>query len=286
MQATLVERLEKAINSLMIRFAPVWYATQALQRMSLPDYAPLNPLVTDANQWFNLPTALNSACAALLEEGNGWQGLAKELEHLAVQKLIQRPVSLTRLTGAHHLPPYDGFSAAPTLREAVLALENDQAAIESDEAFDNLIRALPRSLQATHREWDGRLLLNSHELLEQMIPLIEYAGVRQRDAMVPANLIIEGVRQEALERIRTKYWWFVMHPDSAQALTILFSQCGFSAAHSGPVGPTEGHAFFFAPKSSQRLNKVVLQLMSSRRSTQLSEFGRFLSKHRHRFRTP
>ncbi|MEC8908014.1 MAG: hypothetical protein VYE76_03955, partial [Pseudomonadota bacterium] len=63
-------------------------------------------------------------------------------------------------------------------------------------------------------------------------------------------------------------------------------QCGFSAISSGPLGKDGKHAFFFCTKSSQGLNKVILHLMSSKRSAQLSEFGRFLSKHRHRFRTP
>ncbi|MBN56861.1 MAG: hypothetical protein CBE36_00900 [Oceanospirillaceae bacterium TMED276] len=253
--------------------------------MTLPDYVPLNPLSTDANTWFDLSAALMQTSILLVDEAHGWQGLGKELEHLAVQKQVHRPLSITRLTGAKELPAGDTMAQAQTLRDAAL---NDQEleAPESEEVFDQQMRDIPRTLTATHREWDGRLLLTSHELLPQLLPLIRYAGARQRDAMLPATVVIEGIRQEALERIRSKYWWFLMHPQSAEALVVLFRQCGFSAISSGPLGKEGKHAFFFCNKSSQGLNKVILHLMSSKRSAQLSEFGRFLSKHRHRFRTP
>ena len=285
MQDTLINRIESAVNSLLVRFAPVWYATQIVQNMTLPDYVPLNPLSTDANTWFDLSAALMQTSILLVDEAHGWQGLGKELEHLAVQKQVHRPLSITRLTGAKELPAGDTMAQAQTLRDAAL---NDQEleAPESEEVFDQQMRDIPRTLTATHREWDGRLLLTSHELLPQLLPLIRYAGARQRDAMLPATVVIEGIRQEALERIRSKYWWFLMHPQSAEALVVLFRQCGFSAISSGPLGKEGKHAFFFCNKSSQGLNKVILHLMSSKRSAQLSEFGRFLSKHRHRFRTP
>ena len=285
MQDTLINRIESAVNSLLIRFAPVWYATQSVQNMPLPDYVPLNPLSTDAKTWFDLPAALMQTSILLVDEAHGWQGLGKELEHLAVQKQVHRPLSITRLTGARELPSSDAITQAQTLRDAALT-DQELEAPENEETFDQQMRELPRTLTATHREWDGRLLLTSHELLPQLLPLIRYAGARQRDAMVPATVTIEGIRQEALERIRNKYWWFLMHPQSAEALVVLLRQCGFSAISSGPLGKDGKHAFFFCNKSSQGLNKVILHLMSSKRSAQLSEFGRFLSKHRHRFRTP
>ena len=138
------------------------------------------------------------------------------------------------------------MAQAQTLRDAAL---NDQEleAPESEEVFDQQMRDIPRTLTATHREWDGRLLLTSHELLPQLLPLIRYAGARQRDAMLPATVVIEGIRQEALERIRSKYWWFLMHPQSAEALVVLFRQCGFSAI------------FFWATRKRRQARIFLLQ---------------------------
>jgi len=284
MQETLIERVDSVISLLLIRFAPVWYATQTIRNMPLPDYAPLNPLSCDARSWFDLAGGLAHTSSTLLDVGGSWQGLAKELEHLAVSRQLQRPISITRLTGSYELGEFKHLSETNTFREAALTFD-DITEPDTEEDFDQAMRQLPRGLAARHREWDGRLLLESSDLLPDLMPLIRYAGARQRDAMAPALLTIESIRQEALERIRNKYWWFLMGTDSADALQQLFRQCGLNCAVSGPLPGRPAHAFFFTTKTNQRTNRVILQLMSSKRSSQLTEFGRFLSQHRHRFRT-
>jgi len=278
MQATLIERIDSVVISLLTRLAPTWYAGQIVRQIPMPEYPALNPLSCNAGDWFDLRSSANEAANQFQGVQALWQPLAKDLSHLVAGKHIKRHVSVQKLIGASGIP--GDFSTLPEMAQA----QSDLEEYESEEAFDLAVRGFSQSIPVTHREWDGRMYCESSELASALLPVIQHAIRKQRDITIPANFTIEAVKSEPLERIRSRYWWFLMHRDSADALTELFQQCGFPVLQTQGLAGRPDLAWFFAPKQHPRVNKVILELMCHHRSSQLTEFGRYLSTHRRKFR--
>lgn len=278
---SLLQRLEQWVSYLIMRMAPVWYANQIIRAQPLNEYPTINPLTCRAEQWFDLQQSLKYSADSLFEGPSEWHTLARDISRLPQHKPLNRKISLLRLTGALNLP--EKYANYTTLREISVS-DNEVNNYETAEEFDSAGASLPKNLPLIYREWDGRVLLASLSQTDELLPLMRYAAIHKRDLSLTAELTIESIKPEPLERIRTKYWWFLLHKDSAQALSQLFHQCGFQATYTGPIPNSPEHAFFYTTKSNTRINRLILTLMTQHRSNQLTEFGRYLSQHKHGFR--
>lgn len=264
-----------------MRLAPVWYASQVIRAQKLPECPTINPLSSHAILWFDLDKSLQHASNTLNKTGPEWHLLAKDISKLSQAKQLKRKISLLKLTGAVELP--DKYKAYSTLREAVMS-DNELTSYDSADDFDNAGKELPSNIPLIYREWDGRIQAEQLDADSPIFNLLYYASIHKRDLSLAADVLVKTIKPEPLERIRSKYWWFLLHKNSADTLTQLFHQCGFRAAQSGPLPDRLDHAFFFTPKTNIRINRLILTLMTQHKSTQLTEFGRYLSSHKHGFR--
>lgn len=318
----LVDRVDRFIHRLLMRIAPVWYARQSIDRLPFPDMRPINGASAHAEEWLTLAPTLDHTATALQQQEGLWAALGKEVSHLLVYKSLPRPVSLTRLGGSLGLgssahPSLREWchaymatkSATPASAHAAVQLNLDAGDAEDSDAshmnvedinandspdtdtpiadsdeFDARLRAVRQPLKVTYREWDGRYFATDAKALMPLMPLLHFAMIQQRDAAVPATLTIEAVKSAPLERIREHLWWFLISAEAARSLVSLLQQCGFPVTMVEGLPGRPDLAFVFASKRQVALNRVVLHLMSTHRSTQLTEFGRFLSQHRAPYR--
>ncbi len=281
MTSSPLDKLEQWVSYMLMRIAPVWYASQIISTQKLPESPTINPLTSHAEHWFDLEQGLKYASETLYQGPAEWHLLAKDISKLALHKPLNRKMSLLRLTGALELP--EKYKSYTTLREATLA-DDELIEYESSSEFEAAGAAIPPQMPLVYREWDGRVQAQTLADDSPILSLLRYAAIHKRDISLSADVLVETIKPEPLERIRAKYWWFLLHKDSATILTQLFHQCGFHATHTGALPDRPQHAFFFTHKRNKRINRLILTLMTQHKSTQLTEFGRYLSTHKHGFR--
>ncbi|WP_300424259.1 hypothetical protein [uncultured Thalassolituus sp.] len=278
-------RIEIWINRTLMRVVPTWYAAQIIRTIPMPAFGVINPADVNAGQWLNLRAHLLHAANHLEASPGAWNVLAKDLKRLLSLKELQRHVSLNRLNGISGMTEKEGEYAS--LRDWVLA-QSDLGEPESADEFDQAVHAFNTSdagaLPLIYREWDGRMYSTARARLPEIGSLYRYAMTHGRDISARCALTLETVNPKVLEHIRGNYWWFIMHRKSAIQVASLLEDCGFPAISVTALPGRPDMAYLFTTKVNRKLNRVVLNLMTHHASSGLTEFGRYLSRHRYSFR--
>jgi hypothetical protein len=276
--------LEAFLNSLIQRLFPVWYATQAVKELPLGDMGSLNPNSFLSHRWLSLHSVVQAMQGSLENADPQWQELAKLLPKLIIENDYQRPLSVSAIQGVEYSSHEEELPSLLAYAEAFA----DKIPWEKTEQFEhNLAKAFPdadKPHRVIYREWDGRYYWVNKDEPNHLAAVLMHCHHKQRDARINAHINVESLHMPTLDAIRAKFWLLVMRRDDAYRVLDLLNQANMAVLPCEFEWRRSDLLVLVCRKNNHKLNTILLNLQNNRSSQQITDLGRYLSRHHHPFR--
>lgn len=277
--------LELVINRLLQRLFPAWYAVQAAKELQLDTMGPINPNSFTSRRWLDVEQTVAACQSTLRDAGDEWQPLHALLGQLRVVNDVRQTIALSDLNGIEYSQYNDDW---PNLMAYAEHTVGDQA-WESAEEFDqNLRTAFPNDqapFTVRYREWDGRYVLVNDSDSRALSATLHHIYNKQRDHKIKANLLVESINPNALEKLQQQYWMVLMKREPAYQVLDLLQRANLNAISAECEARRPDLVFLVARKQNKTINRVMLNLMDQRSSQQIQDFGRYLLNHHFPFKS-
>lgn len=270
--------LEQFINLIAQRLFPRWYARHAVKEIELPAIEEINPKSYLCHRWLSLINVHQAAADSLISSGKQWHSLAELLKKLSIEHEYPRSLSISAINGVKVSQCEEDF---PDLL-SYGAEQANQIPQETDNEFErNITLAFPQAKQPFHvcyREWDGRYYYLNEDEPRHLAALLIQCKQQQRDHNLACNIHVESIQGRMLDRLRAGFWMLLMKRENAYQLFQLLKQAKFECEIAEFEWRRSDLVFFIARKNDPGLNDIVLNLLSNHNSTQVIDWGRFLSR--------
>lgn len=280
--------IEAFLNSLIQRLFPAWYANQAVREMPLHDMGSLNPNSFLSHRWLSMHSVIQAMQGSLENAGPDWQELHQLLGKLIVEKDYQRHLSVSVIHGVEYSTHEEEFPNILSYAEHALQQQQWQQEWQTTEQFEHhLLQAFPQQdipHRMVYREWDGRYYWLNKEEPVHLAAVLMHCQHKQRDARISASINVESLHLPTLDAIRSKYWLILMQRDDAYQVLQLLDQAGFGVIPCEFEWRRSDLLILAGRKSNRKLNNILLSLQNNRSSQQVTDLGRYLSRHYYPFR--
>ena len=270
--------LEQFINLIAQRLFPRWYARHAVKEIELPAIEDINPKSYLCHRWLSLINVHQAAADSLISSHQQWHSLAELLKKLSSENEYPRTLSISAIHGVKVSQCEQDF---PDLL-SYGAKQANQIPQETDNEFNrNITLAFPEAKQPFHvcyREWDGRYYYLNEDEPRHLAALLMQCKKQQRDHNLTCTINVESIQGHMLDRLRSGFWMLLMKREYAYQLYQLFKQAKFECEIAEFEWRRSDLVFFIARKNDQALNDIVFNLLSNHNSTQVIDWGRFLSR--------
>jgi hypothetical protein len=275
--------LEQFINLIAQRIFPRWYARHAVKEIELPTIEDINPKSYLCHRWLSLISVHEAAAKSLASSHQQWHSLAELLKKLNSEDEYPRSLSIRAIHGVKVSQCEEDFLDLISYG----AQQANQIPQDTDNEFNrNITLAFPETKQPFHvcyREWDGRYYYLNEDEPRHLAALLMQCEKQQRDYNLACTIHVESIHGRMLERLKSGFWMLLMKRDNAYQLYQLFKQANFKCEIAEFESRRSDLVFFIARKDDRALNDIVLNLISNHSSTQVVDWGRFLSQSRFLF---
>ena len=270
--------LEQFINLIAQQLFPRWYARHAVKEIELPKIENINPKSYLCHRWLNLSNVHKAAADSLISSHQQWHSLADLLKKLSSENEYPRSLSIRAIHGVNVSQCNENF---PDLLSYGIK-QADQIPQETDNEFNrNITLAFPEKKQpfnVCYREWDGRYYYLNEDEPRHLAALLMQCNKQQRDYNLACTIHVESIQGRMLNRLKSGFWMLLMKREYAYQLFQLLKQAKFECEIAEFEWRRSDLVFFIARKNDQALNNIVFTLLSTHNSTQVIDWGRFLSR--------
>jgi hypothetical protein len=275
--------LEQFINLIAQRMFPRWYARHAVKEIELPTIEDINPKSYLCHRWLSLINVHEAAAESLASSHQQWHSLAELLKKLNSENEYPRSLSIRAIHGVKVSQCEEDFHDLISYG----AQQANQIPQDTDNEFNcNITLAFPEAKQPFHvyyREWDGRYYYLNEDEPRHLAALLMQCKKQQRDYNITCTIHVESIHGRMLDRLRLGFWMLLMKRENAYQLYQLFKQANFECEIAEFEWRRSDLVFFIARKNDRALNDIILNLLSNHNSTQVVDWGRFLSRSRFPF---
>ena len=219
-----------------------------------------------------------AAAESLISSHQQWHSLAELLKKLSSENEYQRSLSISAIQGVKVSQGDEDF---PDLL-SYAAKQANQIPQETENEFNrNITLAFPESKQPFHvcyREWDGRYYYLNEDEPRHFAALLTQCKKQQRDHNLTCTIHVESIQGRMLDRLRSGFWMLLLKREHAYQLYQLLKQAKFECEIAEFEWRRSDLVFFIARKNDQDLNSIIFNLLSNHNSTQVLDWGRFLSR--------
>lgn len=270
--------LEQFINLIAQRLFPRWYARHAVKEMELPTIEDINPKNYLCHRWLSLINVHQAAADSLITSPQQWHSLAELLKKLCSEHEYPRSLSISAIHGVKVSQCEEDYPDLLSYAEQ----QANQIPQETDNEFDrNITLAFPEKNKPFHvcyREFDGRYYYINEDEPRHFAALLMQCQKQQRSYSLSCTIHVESIQGRMLDRLRSGFWMLLMKREYAYQLFQLLKQAKFECEIAEFEWRRSDLVFFIARKNEQALNNILLNLLSHHNSTQIIDWGRFLSR--------
>jgi hypothetical protein len=275
--------LEQSINLIAQRMFPRWYARHAVKEIKLPTITDINPKSYFCHRWLSLINVHEAAAESLNSSHQQWHSLAELLKKLNSENEYPRLLSISAIHGINVSQCEEDFADLISYG----AQQANQIPQDTDNDFNrNITLAFPQEKLPFHvcyREWDGRYYYLNEDEPRHLAALLMQCKKQQRDYNIACTIHVESINGRMLERLRSGFWMLLMKRKHAYQLYQLLKQANFECEIAEFEWRRSDLVFLIARKDDRALNDIVFNLISNHSSTQVVDWGRFLSQSRFPF---
>lgn len=282
-----LSRLEGLLNYWMLRLFPAWYLSQVAKALELTPIGSLNPPSFLAHRWLSLQSVCQALGQSLSADDAQWQPLVQQLNKLLQEKELSRSYNLMAIRGVEQSKYSDEWPSL--IAYANEALEPAQHIQSNDEFNETIEQAFPESQRPhriVYREWDGRAYWINPQEPTELALLQHYGHGHQRDGQFYAKIHIESLNNQALEKIRHNWWLLVASRNDIEPFAELMRTANLPVTLANFEWRRDDLAILVAPKSSRKVNQVLLSMLHQRSSLEVLELSSYISRHHHPLSKP
>jgi len=260
----------------------VWYASHAVKEIDIEAIGHLNPSSFLSHRWLSV-SSVTEAMLNSLEDKNEWKTLIEQLEQLVIEKEYDKRLDISVLNGFESSQYDDNWENIAEYSKNACADITKKSAKDFE---NNIKRAFSEDDQPYHvyyREWDGRYYyLNKRE------PIFIAAAMEQlrqgHKFDLKCKLHVESLHMRSLDRMRNSFWILLMKRESAYLIYQLLSQANLPCQLAEFEWRRNDLCFLIAKKHNMKLNRILLNLLSTHSSKLILDWPKFLSQQNFPFR--
>lgn len=269
--------IEHFINLIAQKLFPVWYATQAVKEIPMENIEELNPDSFLCHRWLSL-ISTNEAMSHSLEGKEEWKGLYELLPQLIAEKEYDKKLDISVLKGVES-SQYDQPWA--NLYDYAEHVCQDISSQSKKDFENNTLRAFSQDDAPFHvhyREWDGRYYFaNKREPVFMAASLAQLKQGYQYD--LTCKLHVESIQSRSLDRLKNGYWLLLMKRESAHLIYQLLAQAELNCQLVEFEWRRNDLCFLAAKRHNMKLNKILVNLLSTHTSNYIIDWPKYLSNH-------